>query len=204
MTHPDSRCCAKEIICGDLAALHGSRRRHFRPAFLLALAAFAVFLLLTGVRSDLWEQPTWQIAMQLAAWFLGLLLFPMVGVGLWFPSRWVRLTMAIFGAGIAIVAATSWENSGGVSHGGGCSALLVALGLVFLGIGALSGAFAERRSASAPFWIAGGVALASLELATWVCPDATVRHVMPMHMLPAIGLVALVLAVAWHTRRKTR
>lgn len=178
------------------------RKRRFRSAFMAVLAVPVVFLAVGGVRDDLLQQPLWQIGLQVVAWAIGLVAFPMIGVGLWFPSRSTRLGLGVAGIAAALSSSADWTGSGPQPHDAPCSLELFGSGLVFLAIGGLSGAFAQRRCRSAPFWIVGGFTLASLDLATWVCPDATPSHVMPSHLLPALALVVIAAMVAKRLRRR--
>jgi hypothetical protein len=197
---------ALSAITADLDNLKVHRRRHFTPALVMSAVAVAVLLFTLGSRPDLWTQPWWQVAIQIASWAVCLIAFPAIGVGLWFPSRPARVGLALLGIALAIVAALGWPampSQGAV--GGPCGLVLTGTGLLLLGIGALSGAFAQRRASSAVYWVATGIALAGLNLVTWACPNTANDHVMATHLLPAVGLVlgASVFG-AWLRRRYRR
>lgn len=185
-------------ISRDLASLRSRRRRHFVPALGLTLVIVVGALVGFGLRPDLLEQPLWQIVLQVAAWMVCLVLFPAIGVGLWFPGRGTRLVLAVGGVALGMVAALGLP--GGDDHAraagpGPCWTVLAGCGLALLVVGAWSGAFAQRRAKSSTFWIAAGLALAALEVVTWVCPTGATGHVVTMHFGPAL-LVVVIAATA--------
>lgn len=187
---------AVSAITRDLESLRARRRRHFAPALALAFVIVLGALVGFGPRSDLLEQPTWQLGVQIAAWLVCLVLFPAVGIGLWFPGRGGRALLAVGGVALAVVAALgvplpAVETTTDAHGGGPCWMVLGGCGLVLLAIGALSGAFEQRRARSSAFWVAAGLALAALEAVTWICPSAQTRHVVSMHLGPAILVVLL-------------
>jgi hypothetical protein len=94
----------------------------------------------------------------------------------------------------------------GAEGGGSCWIILGGSGLLLLGIGAHSGAFAQRRAASSAFWLAAGIALAALDAVTWICPNSGTLHVATMHLSPAAVLIAVAgLVGVWlHRRSQTR
>jgi hypothetical protein len=187
------------VISRDLAAVRSRRRRHFAPAIVLALAILGGAILASGLRPDLLDQPTWQIALQGLTWLVCLVLFPLVGVGLWFPRRGTRILLAFGGVALAVTSAVGIPFGGDGVHatdeGGPCWLVLAGCGLALLGVGAWSGAFAERRARSSTFWIAAGLALAALEVVTWTCPSHETEHVVTSHFGPTL-LVVLVAAAA--------
>src|SRR5688500_9196349 len=146
---------------------------------------------IVGVRVDLFEQPSWQLAIQAVSWGLCLLVFPAIGVGLWFPPRWARVLLAIAGVVAAMLAAIGWPPQPGDAGTAPCAWVLIGGGVVFLGIGAVSGAFAQRRARSSGFWVAAGVGLTALAAITWICPNPCGAHVAWMHVAPTAGLVVL-------------
>jgi hypothetical protein len=86
---------AGQLIVADLRLARRARVRHFVPALVLSLLAVGGFLVLEGLRPDLWRQPIGQLLAQLAVWALCLVALPAVGMGLWFPPRAVRVVLVI-------------------------------------------------------------------------------------------------------------
>jgi hypothetical protein len=190
-------------ITADLERQQRSKRRHFTPALLFAIAIAVVLLAVVGVRADLLDQPPWQLVIQTASWVVCLIVFPALGIGLWFPPRWARVAIAIAGIGLSVLAALGWPPQDGDPGAGPCAVVLVGAGALFLGIGATSGAFAQRRARSSGFWIAAGIGLTALAAITWMCPNACGRHVALMHVAPTAALVVLgvVLGLVLHRKR---
>jgi hypothetical protein len=181
------------VISRDLAALRSRRRRHFGPAVVVAMAIVVGALVGFGLRPDLFEQPSWQLALQAVVWIVCLVLFPAIGVGLWFPRRATRALVAVGGVVLASIAAVGIPFGSDVtatSDAGPCWLVLAGCGLALLGVGAWSGAFAERRARTSTFWISAGLALAALEVVTWTCPSRAATHVIPLHFGPALLVVA--------------
>lgn len=210
MSLPDSsseRCIdACKAIEADLVSQAREKRRHFLPAIaLVVMVAGGVFATM-GMRPDLLTQPSWQLAIQIAAWVMCLLVFPAIGVGLLFPGRSTRIALAVFGTALAVVAATGWPPLGGAPEVGArpCWMLVVGSAVMFFSIGVLSGAFAQRRSVSSVFWVVGGLGLCSLAAITWVCPSASAPHVLGGHLGPAAAFVVVAAAVATWVHRRRR
>lgn len=195
---------ALAAICCDLDRERGQRRRHFTPALLMAIVVVVGVLAILGLRPDFTAQPDWQIAVQLVSWVVVLLVFPAIGVGLWFPSRTTRVLLAAGGVAASIVAATGLPDASpeGPAGGGPCWMVLAGCGLILLGLGALSGAFSQRRAQSAGYWIAAGLTLAALDVVTWICPNTQTQHLLTMHFAPAFALVVVAAVLgAWLHRR---
>ena len=207
---------AHALITGDLAQQRRARRRHFLPALLLVVLVVGASLAISGVRSDLFHQPPWQLGLQIGLWILCLLIFPAIGLGLLFPGRVARVLLAVAGV-VATVAAAIGQDTrlfdlAGVrqhlsgEHGLGCGLVLIGAGVVILGIGLVSGAFVQRRRPAAVYWITAGVALAALNTVTWHCPATGLSHVLPGHLGAAtvLLLLASVIAVVAHLRQRDR
>ncbi len=203
MSERRDRVDALAAITADLAQQQRSRRQHFLPALVLVLAIAIVLFAVVGVRVDIFDQPSWRLAIQAASWLVCLVAFPAIGVGLWFPPRWARVAIAFAGSVLAMLAALGWPPQPGDAGGSPCAMVLVGSGLAFLGIGAVSGAFAQRRARSSGFWVAAGIGLTALASVTWMCGNDCAVHVVAMHVLPAMGLVLLgaVLGLLLHRRR---
>ncbi len=200
----EPRIDVNALIIGDLQNRQRERRRHFLPALLLAALFVGGSLAIFGIRSDLLDQPPWQLALQLLLWVLCFLVFPAIGLGLIFPKKTTRLLLTLL-AVVATVAAAAGQGLAGFTdlarhlsgeHGLGCVGLMLAAGLIIFVIGILSGAFAQRRRPSTVYWITAGVALASLNLVTWHCPATGLAHVLPGHLGGAALLLLLASAVA--------
>jgi hypothetical protein len=187
----EKRVDAFAVISADLQRQQRVKRRHFTPALLVVIAVALVLFGLVGVRVDLFDQPPWQLVIQVASWVTCLVLFPAIGVGLWFPPRWARVAIAVAGIGSSMLAAVGWPPQPGDAGAPPCAMVLVGAGVLFLGIGAGSGAFAQRRARSSGFWVASGIGLTALAAITWMCPNACGVHVMIMHVAPTAGLVVL-------------
>ncbi len=200
------------LIVGDLERKQVAKRRHFLPALLLVLLFVGGSLAVLGVRADLFDQPPWQLALQLLLWLLCFLVFPAIGLGLFFPKRSTRFSLALLavvatiaaaaGQGLSTIADLSHHLNG--EHGLGCVWFMLTAGLIILAIGYLSGAFIQRRRPSAVYWITAGVALASLNMVTWHCPATGLAHVLPSHLGGAVLLLlfASVIALFAHFRQK--
>ena len=201
---------AQAIILGDLRALRRVRARHFVPALVLSLLLVGGFLLLGGLRPDLWLQPPTQLAAQLAVWLLCLVALPAVGLGLWFPPRALRMVLAIAAVIAAVVAALGpglfamFSGTGQGPQVDKCVAGTFGSGLALLAIGVLSGAFAARRRAGSAIWVSGGVALMALDAVVWHCPSDDMRHNLFSHLGAALLLLLLasVVAVVMHRRQR--
>lgn len=192
---------AEALIVGDLRALRRGRARHFLPALALCLLLLGGFLTLTGLRPDLWLQPGWQIAAQLAAWLLCLVALPAVGVGLWFPRPATKVALAISAVIVAIAAALGpglvdmFPGAGPMGQGpqlDRCVAATIGAGVPLTALGVLSGAFAQRRRAGGGLWVSGGLALMALIAITWHCPSDELGHNLFSH----VGTAGLLLGLA--------
>lgn len=192
------------LIIGDLKRKQVAKRRHFLPALLLVLLFVGGSLAVLGVRADLFAQPPWQLALQFLLWLLCFLIFPAIGLGLVFPKRSTRFSLALLavvatiaaaaGQGLSTIADLSHHLTG--EHGLGCVWFMLGAGLIILAIGYVSGAFVQRRRPSAVYWITAGVALASLNMVTWHCPATGLAHVLPGHLGGAALLLLFASAVA--------
>ncbi len=196
---------AFDAIGADLSAAAAEKRRHFVPALLGGACLVAVLLMMAGIREDFAQMPTWrQIALG-ASWVVCGLLFPAVGIGLWFPGRGSRI--ALVGAGLAapLFAVVGWPLSDAPHPAAPCGIALVMLGAGLVGIGALSGAFAQRRAASSTAWVAGGLTLAALTTTSWICPVDEVMHVATGHLLPGLVFAGIAVGLArWlHARQRS-
>lgn len=203
---------AARLILGDLAELRRARMRHFWPALALALVALGGFLLLTGLRPDLWDQPRWQLTLQLAVWLLCLVALPAIGLGLWFPGRASRIAIAVAAAGAALGAALGpglmdmVQGTGTRSHGmtlDSCMTATFANGAALFAIGVVSGAFLQRRGRGGALWLSGGIALMALDAIVWHCPSQDLWHNLQSHLGAALVLLVLagVAGVLVHRRR---
>jgi hypothetical protein len=189
-------------ITADLEREQQRKRRHFTPALMIATAIAIAIIGIVGVRVDLFEQPSWQLAIQGVTWVLCLLVFPAIGVGLLFPPRWARVLLAIAGVVAAMLAAIGWPPQPGDTGSAPCAWVSIGGGAAFLAIGAVSGAFAQRRARSSGFWVAAGLGLTALAAITWICPNPCGAHIGLMHVAPTAGLVVLgaVLGLVLHPR----
>lgn len=204
---------ARALISGDLRALRRGRLRHFVPALLLGLLVLAGFLVVAGLRPDLWLQPGWQLAAQLAVWLLCLVVLPAVGLGLWFPARPLRAALVLAAALTAVIAALGpglldmFQGAGSIGDGprlDPCVTSTFGAGAVLLAIAALSGAFAERRRRGSALWVSGGVSLMALDAIVWHCPSDDLAHNLHSHLGAAALLLVLAAAVGVITHRRQR
>jgi hypothetical protein len=78
------------------------------------------------------------------------------------------------------------------------------VGVLLLGLGFISGAFVQRRRASSVFWVAAGLSLAALNVATWHCPITGLLHVVPGHLGGAALLLVLAAVVGMWAHRRAR
>lgn len=188
------------LIVADLHANRQARVRHFMPALVLSLLLVGGFLVLEGLRPDLWRQPVGQLGAQLAVWLLCLVALPAVGLGLWFPARSLRIMLVVAAIGAAAGAALGpdlWAMFiGGSVPGQGprldyCINATVGAGFVLLALGVLSGAFAARRRASSALWVSGGMTLMALDATVWHCPSADPGHNLYSHLGAALLLMLL-------------
>jgi len=201
------RLDAGKLIEDDLSALARRRRRHFVPALVMAVLAISGLLLAFGLRHDLLEQPPLQLALQIGMFALCLLVLPAVGLGLFFPSKGVKAGLVVLTMAVAAAASLRWQSAAhhadamhfGVDH---CFKLEIILGLVLVGVGALSGAFVQRRRPSAVYWVATGLGLAAMNTGTWFCSVNRLEHIMPSHFAAAAALVVIAGATGWWLHRR--
>ena len=197
-------------IRADLSVQQRRRRAQFLPALVLTGVVVVAALVIRSVRPDLLDQPPAQLALQLLLWGLCLFVFPAIGVGLLFPSRWSRLAIAVAGIAATAAATTGFpfrDDWSAHLHGGGhggCLALVFATGLLVIGIGFLSGAFVQRRRITAVFWVSAGAALVGLNVVTWHCPHSGLMHVLPGHVGGALLLLVIAVGIGIWTRRRFR
>lgn len=198
-------------IHADLSAQQRRRRAQFVPALVLTGLVAVTALVIVSVRPDLLDQPPGQLALQLVLWGLCLFIFPAIGVGLLFPSRWSRLAIAVAGVAAAAAVTTGfpfredWSAHLHEADGhGGCLALVFVTGLLVLGIGFLSGAFVQRRRMTAVFWVSAGTALVALNVVTLHCPQSGLMHVLPGHLGGAMILLVIAIGIGILTRRRYR
>jgi hypothetical protein len=203
---------AAQAISADLEALRRARARHFGPALLLSLLLVGGFFVLSGLRPDLWQQPPWQIALQLAVWLLCLVALPAVGLGLWFPSRPARGLLAV-GAVLAALGAALGPGLADMFSGTGpsghmqvdmCVQATLGAGAALLAVGVLSGAFAQRRRRASVLWVSGGIALTALDAVVWHCPSQDLGHNLRSHLGAALLLLLLAAATAAIAHRRQR
>ncbi|MBV1856925.1 MAG: hypothetical protein KUG77_00840 [Nannocystaceae bacterium] len=199
---------ALEAISAELGHEQQERRAHFQPALLLSLVVVIAPLVVFGVRPDLLELPPERLAVQILLWILCLVVFPALGVGIFFVGRRARYALALSAVALTIVASTGWpfSQSAAASHAHamaplGCLSVTLITGVAMLGIGVISGAFVQRRRASAVFWIAAGLSLVALNVVTWHCPASGMLHVVPLHLGGAAALLGLAAIVGWFLRR---
>lgn len=200
---------AARLIAADLHATRRARARHFVPALILSLLVVGGFLVLTGLRPDLWHQPLAQLLAQLAVWALCLVALPAVGLGLWFPPRALRLVLAIAAVAAALLAALGPDLTRILGTGQGpqldyCVTATVGSGFLVLAIGVLSGAFAARRGAASGLWVSGGLSLMALDAVVWHCPSDDAGHNLYSHLGAAALLMLLASAAGWIVHRRQR
>jgi len=195
-----------DAIGADLEAAAKAKRRHFLPATVGAISLILALLGMAGVREDFMELPLWRQFALGGSWVICGLLFPAVGVGLWFPGRLARISLAVAGVLLPLSALVGWPLGHDEPHAAApCGMALVILGSGLVGIGALSGAFAQRRSIGSTTWVAAGLTLAALATTGWVCPTDEGAHILWGHLLPAVGFAALALALGrWLHERQRR
>ena len=196
MTEPRHSIDAAQLIVADLESGQRQRRRHFLPALTIVTLAVGSAMLVMGLRPDLLAQPWWQLALQCVLWVLCLIVFPAIGLGLMFPSRGARVGLAAGAAALTIAAtlgAPEAQLSGAADKhfhfAGGCGLMITAYATVVLLMGLLSGAFVQRRKATAVYWISAGISLTALTAITWQCPMTGAAHVVPSHLGVAAALM---------------
>lgn len=200
---------ALEAISAELGHEQQERRAHFQPALLLSLVVVIAPLVVFGVRPDLLELPPERLAVQLLLWALCLVVFPALGVGVFFVGRRMRYALALSAVVLTVIASTGWPFGGGHAtphtHGMsplGCLPVTLITGVALMGIGVISGAFVQRRRASAVFWVAAGLSLVALNVVTWHCPASGMLHIVPVHLGGAATLLGLAAVVGWFVRRR--
>lgn len=194
-----------EAINADLAAEQGRKRRHFGPAMVLAVLVVGSLFAMHGLRTDLAHLPAWRLGVLAVSWLLCLWLLPAIGVGLWFPSRTTRVVLVATAITLAPLGAFGWPMQPSTAgFQAPCGAMLLGVGLVFGVLGALSGAFAQRRAVRSTFWVAGGITLAALGSVTWICPNDAADHITSTHLMPALGLAVLVGLIGVVVHRRMR
>lgn len=192
-----------DAIGADLSAAAAEKRRHFVPATLGAASLIVALVAIAGIREDFLELPTWRQGALAASWVVCGLLFPAVGVGLWFPRRGTRVALAGIGLLLPLCAVVGWPLGHDSPHPAGpCGVALMVLGAGLVGIGALSGAFAQRRSANSTTWVAAGLTLAAVATTSWICPVDEAAHLVWGHVVPGLAfvIVAVVLGRWLHAR----
>ena len=202
---------AQTLIVADLRALRRARARHFMPALVLSLLVVGGLMMLGGLRPDLWQQAPEQIAAQLLVWLLCLVALPAVGLGLWFPSRALRVALGSAAVVAAVVAAIGARALDPFSTVVGrnppadlCVVGMLGAGIGLLAIGVISGAFAARRQAASIWWVSGGLTLMALDAIVWHCPSDDLTHNLLGHLGAAGLLLMLASGVAWWTHRRQR
>ena len=142
-------------IEADLEAEATRKRRHFLPALVGASSLIVGLLAMAGVREDFAGLPLWRQVALSGSWLVCGLLFPAIGAGLWFPRRGVRTALALGGISLSVLAVVGWPLGHEEPHAAApCGIALLVLGAGLIGIGALSGAFAMRRSIGSSAWYA--------------------------------------------------
>lgn len=200
---------ALEAISAELGHEQQERRAHFRPALLLSLVVVVAPLVVFGVRPDLLDLPPERLAVQVLLWVLCLVVFPALGVGIFFVGRRMRYALALAAVALTVVASTGWPFAPTpvASHAHamapfGCVSVTLITGVAMLGIGVISGAFVQRRRVSAVFWVAAGLSLVALNVVTWHCPASGMLHVVPLHLGGAAALLGLAAVVGWFVRQR--
>lgn len=200
---------AVQAITEDLRALAREKRRHFAPAAGLAVLILGCGFGLLGFRPDLLTQPPWQLAIQIALWVVGVVLFPAIGLGLLFVGRGVRAGLGLATVTLALLASAGrpdqWAaHARGDAPVGACLMLVLGSGCFLVAIGVLSGAFVQRRHFSGGYWVAAGLSLAALNLSTWICPSDDTIHIGLGHLGATLALLGLAVAIATITHRHHR
>jgi len=192
-------------IEADLDAAAAEKRRHFLPALIGATSLIVALLAMGGIRDDFVDMPPWRQIALAGSWIVCGLLFPAVGVGLWFPRRATRIGLVVTGIALPLSAVVGWPLGHEEPHGAApCGIALFVLGAGLVGIGALSGAFAQRRSVGSSAWVATGLTLAALATTSWVCPVDEGGHLTWGHVVPGLvfATVAVVLGRWLHARQR--
>ncbi len=189
------RIDANALITTDLRALRRDRRRHFRPALLLAVAVVTAIVALLGLRRDLWHQAPAQLAAQFGLWVFALGVMPAVGVGLWFPPRWLRVGLWLVAGGLAVVATLGPHITRPALPPPGIDPCMLATfgtGTVLLALAAISGALTLHRYGRGSVWVSAGITLAALDAIIWHCASTHVSHNLGSHLGAALVFFAVV------------
>lgn len=204
--HDHETLDAHSLIYGDLARRHQQRRRHFVPAVVMLLGIFATMGVLVGVRSNLLEQPLWQIAAQSMLWLICLFVLPAVGLGLSFPARPARVAVVSAAVLLAVLSTLGWPLGPleGDAQIGGCAVMIAGYAAAIFGLGAFSGAFSQRRSSSSAYWIAGSISLAALNAVNWHCPMGGGSHALFNHIGASLVVLGGVCASGFFIHRLSR
>ncbi len=196
------------LIVADLESSQQKRRRHFLPALAIVVLALCGGMVVIGMRPDLLAQPWWQLAIQCVLWVLCLIVFPAIGLGLLFPTRGARVGLAVGAVGLTLLATLGFDQTAADiaeahSHDRWwCAKMITIYAVMVLLMGLLSGAFVQRRRASAVYWIAAGISLTALNAITWQCPVTGAAHVLPSHLaMAAVLMIATSLVGVWAHRK---
>lgn len=194
-----------DAIGADLSAGTREKRRHFLPAIVGAISLIFALVAMAGIREDFIEMPMWRQLSLATSWIICGLLFPAVGVGLWFPGRRARIVLAVAGVAVPLAAVVGWPMGTDPPHEAtSCGMALIALGTGLVGVGALSGAFAQRRAVVSTTWVAAGLTLAALATTSWICPVDHAGHLAWGHLVPGLIFAALALALGRRLHRRAR
>jgi hypothetical protein len=200
---------AAKLIVADLESRLRDRRRRFIPPLFIIMLALVGATFMVGLRPDLLAQPWWQLASQSALWFLCLIVFPAVGLGLVFWRRGVRAALAIVAVVLAILATLGVPSPQAhdvfsrSEFAGSCALMIAVYAALVLVLGLINGAFVQRHETSAVVWISAGASLMGLVAITWQCPTTTAAHIASSHL--AVAVVAMfitsVSGIVVHRRR---
>ena len=196
---------ASTLIEADLDAAAAHKRRHFLPALIGATSLVGALLAMAGVRDDFAQMPGWRQFALTGSWIVCGLLFPAVGVGLWFPRRSLRVAVVLMGIVLPLSSVLGWPLGHEAPHAAApCGLALLGLGGGLVGIGAVSGAFAQRRAVGSSAWVAGGLTLTALATTSWVCPVDEGGHLTWGHVVPGLLLAAFAVGLGrWlHARQR--
>jgi hypothetical protein len=194
-----------DAIGADLSAAQTEKRRHFVPATIGAISLSLALVAMAGIREDISELGLWRQIAFGASWIVCGFLFPAVGIGIWFPRRVTRLSLIAAGVVLPLCAVLGGPQAQEHPHPAGpCGLALVVLGIGLVGIGALSGAFAQRRAKGSTIWVAAGLTLAGVTTTSVVCPVDEPGHLLWGHVIPGLGfMVAAIVLGRWvHARQR--
>lgn len=203
----------EQIIRQDLVHQQQRKKRHFLPAWGLAILAIILgFVIPGGLRVDFIHQPLWQLLLQASLWMICLWLFPCIGLGLLFPKPAVRVAIVVFTL-LAIPAAIFAWPLGPMSvptnfysvwtEHWPCLFYVFGWGLLLFGLAFLSGAWIQQRRSFTMLWIPAAITLATLNAVTWHCPSQDSLHILQSHLLPGLLLLCLGGWIAWMRRFKS-